>query len=296
MTRQAKAILLALFTVSVWSTIATASKLSLGYLSVAQLVFYASSTSFSVLFITLLVQGKLPLLKTLQAKDFAVSALYGLLNPFLYYLALFKAYELLAAQQAQIINYSWAITMTLLSIPLLGQKVSRTQWLAILISYLGVVVIATKGEVLALRFEQPAGVFFALISTLIWALYWIYNTKDSRDPVVGLFLNFAFALPVSGLYLLQKEGLQILPWQAYLGAVYIGVFEMGISFVFWLMAMRLTDNTAKIANLIFISPFLSLFFINRFVGEAIHPSTLVGLVLVLAGLLLQALMKTSSNS
>jgi drug/metabolite transporter (DMT)-like permease len=225
-------------------------------------------------------------------KQFTVSALYGFLNPFAYYLVLFAAYDLLPAQQAQIINYTWAITLTVLSIPLLKQKVSGLQWIAILVSYSGVLVIATKGDLFSLNLENPLGVGLALLSTIIWALYWIFNTRDDRDPVIGLFLNFLFALPYSFIYILCTEGLRELPIQGYLGALYIGVFEMGVAFVLWLTAMKLTESTAKIANLIFIAPFISLFFIHHLVGEAIYVSTVVGLGFVMAGLLIQGLTKT----
>ncbi len=66
---------------------------------------------------------------------------------------------------------------------------------------------------------------------------------------------------------------------------------MGVAFVLWLKAMKLTDNTAKIANLIFIAPFASLVFIHFLVGEEIYSSTLAGLALVMGGLVIQSLCK-----
>jgi len=62
---------------------------------------------------------------------------------------------------------------------------------------------------------------------------------------------------------------------------------MGISFVLWLMAMKYTEAAAKIANLIFLSPFLSLVFIHTLVGEDIRLSSFVGLVLIVGGLVIQ---------
>jgi drug/metabolite transporter (DMT)-like permease len=67
----------------------------------------------------------------------------------------------------------------------------------------------------------------------------------------------------------------------------VGVVEMGAAFVLWLSALRLSENTAKVGNLIFISPFVSLFFIRALVGEEILPSTVMGLLLVVAGIVLQ---------
>lgn len=291
MDNQTKAYIFALMTVALWSTIATASKLTLRYLEPVELLFYAAITSTIVLFAIICVQKKTHYLKKISINDWLLSLGFGLLNPFLYYLVLFKAYDLLPAQQAQIINYTWAITLSLLSIPLLGQRVVGMQWLAIGISYCGVLVIATKGDPLSLDFVNPVGVGLALLSTIIWAFYWIMNTRDGREPVVGLFLNFLCAVPCIGGYLYLTEGFRPLALHGVVGACYIGLFEMGIAFVLWLTAMKLTDNTAKIANLIFIAPFASLFFIYFLVGEQILPSTIIGLILVLGGLVIQAVAK-----
>ncbi|MCV5334478.1 DMT family transporter, partial [Escherichia coli] len=67
--------------------------------------------------------------------------LLGLINPLAYYLILFKAYDLLPASQAQAINYSWAITLTLMAAVFLGQKIRGKDWIACGFSYLGVIVI-----------------------------------------------------------------------------------------------------------------------------------------------------------
>ncbi len=293
MKRQTKAYVCALITVGLWSTIASASKLTLRHFSPAELLLYSAAVSCVVLFMVVVGQKKIASLGRLTRKQWLTSLQFGLLNPFLYYLILFRAYDLLPAQQAQIINYTWAITLSLLSIPLLGQRVAGLQWLAIGVSYSGVLVIATRGNIVGLHFENPLGIGLALLSTVIWALYWILNTRDKRDPVVGLFLNFICALPWIAGYVWWTEGIRPPAAAGLAGAAYIGVFEMGVSFVLWLMALKLTDNAAKIANLIFIAPFVSLFLIHFLVGEKIHGSTIIGLFLVLGGLAIQSFCRQS---
>ena len=76
-------------------------------------------------------------------------------------------------------------------------------------------------------------------------------------------------------------------WKGVVGAAYIGVFEMGLTYYLWLSALKNTENTARVANLIFLSPFLSLVLIHHLVGEEILGSTLVGLVLIVTGLSVQ---------
>lgn len=291
MRRQTKAYLLALVAVFFWSTVATATKLSLVWSSPLLLVCYASVVSCLVLFAAVVIQRKVGVFLALTWRDWRNSLLFGLLNPVCYYLLLFRAYDLLPAQQCQVINYTWAITMTLLSIPLLKQRVGGLQWCAIFVGYFGVLVIATKGRPWSLHFENPYGVALTLFTTVLWALYWIANTRDRRDPVVGLCANFCCAVPVLWVYLLVTEEhiFRQITWQGIVGGVYLGFFEMGLSFLMWLAAMALTTDTARIAVLIFLAPAPSLLFIRFLLNEPIHPSTLMGLGFVLVSLAVQRL-------
>jgi drug/metabolite transporter (DMT)-like permease len=211
----------------------------------------------------------------------------GAINPFLYYLVLFKAYDLLPAQEAQAINYTWALMLAFLSVPFLKQKLKLKDIVAGIICYFGVLIISTKGEPFSLNFSNLDGVFLALLSTILWSLYWIFNTKSKADPVVSLFCNFLFALPMIFIYVLLTDSFEITNINGLFGAIYVGLFEMGITFLFWLKAMQTTNNTSRIANLIFISPFLSLVFIYFILKEPIYVSTLFGLLFIIFGLIIQ---------
>ena len=70
---------------------------------------------------------------------------------------------------------------------------------------------------------------------------------------------------------------------------------MGLAFVFWLQAMKNTNNTSRISNLIFLSPFLSLILIYFILGETIHLYTYLGLVLILGGIAVQNWGKQQQN-
>ncbi|MFP4476063.1 MAG: DMT family transporter [Desulfatibacillaceae bacterium] len=287
MTRQRRAYVFAGLSVLIWSTVASAFKISLRHMDPLQLLLWADLVSIICLFGILLVRRRLSLLATYSRRDVLRSAGLGLLNPFLYYVILFAAYDLLPAQEAQPLNYTWAVTLTLLSIPLLGHRIGLREIVAIAVSYFGVVVISTHGDPFSLRFSSGPGVALALGSTIVWALYWIGNARDDKDPVAGLFLNFLFAFPAilatcvlfSDPFPDSAAGL--------LCAAYVGVFEMGITFVFWLNALRLTESTARVSTLIFFSPFLSLVFIQFLVGEDIRLSTVAGLLFIMAGNVLQ---------
>jgi len=287
LTRQGKAYLAGLSAVLAWSTVATAFKLSLGYLHPAALVLYASLFSLLSLLAVLALQRRSGELACALKLHWRRSLLLGAINPTAYYLVLFQAYALLTAQEAQAINYTWALTLSLLAVPVLKQGLKWQDGVAALSCYGGVLVIATHGAPFSLHFSSPAGVGFALLSTVLWAAYWLVSARDPRDPVIALTLNFALSLPLTLAWCVFSDQLHTPPWQGLAGAAYIGAFEMGFTFVLWLHALKLTASTARIANLIFLSPLLSLGLIHLILKEPVHPSTALGLGLVLLGLLLQ---------
>jgi drug/metabolite transporter (DMT)-like permease len=288
-TNQRKAYILGFAAVCLWSTVATAFKLSLRHLGPEPLVFYASLTSILVLTLILALQGKLGELSRLTWKEFRSSLFLGGLNPFLYYLVLIRAYDLLRAQEAQAINYTWAITMSILAIPLLGQRLRGLQFLAMGLGYFGALVISTRGDLLGFSMESPLGFGLAMGSTVIWALFWIFGVRDAMEPTLRLLLNFCCGAVYTGAWAVLS-GISLVPnGPGFLGAVYIGVFEMGVTFVLWMSALRLSQTTAQVSNLIYLAPFLSLYIIHFLVGETIYASTLVGLGFILAGTVVQKL-------
>ncbi len=282
-----RAVKMGLGAVVLWSTVATAFNLSLQYLTPLQLVTLATAVSWCFFAIRLSSTERWRNLQATSAKARATGLLVGWLNPSLYYLVLFAAYDRLPAQEAMAINYSWGITLALLAAPLLRQPLSSGALLAACISYGGIVVIATRGAPFSLDLAQPLGVGLALLSTLLWSLYWVINTRLSLDPEVNLFLNFSGALPLLLAQLWWSDTPFPTAWQGWAGGLYVGLFEMGIAFVLWMGAMKATTSTLRISSLIFLSPPLSLLLIWGIAGEPVQAYTLFGLALILIGLWLQ---------
>jgi drug/metabolite transporter (DMT)-like permease len=287
MEKQKRAYLYACVAVLLWSTIASAFKISLRYVDVLTLLFYASVVACIFLFLYLLILNKLTLLKAFTKQDYLRSALLGFLNPFLYYAVLLKAYSILKAQEAVTLNFIWPIMLVLLSIPLLHQRIKLRSILAIIISFIGVFVIATEGDVLGFRFTNTVGVLLASGSSVVWALFWIYNVKDKHDEAVRLFVNFSFGTVFIFISILLFSELKIPNRNGLLGAVYVGLCELGITFLVWLKALRLSKTTAQVTNLIYLAPFFALFVVSLVVGEKILLSTVTGLVLIVGGIILQ---------
>ncbi|NLN30485.1 MAG: DMT family transporter [Bacteroidales bacterium] len=276
----------ALLAVFFWSTIPTAFKICLGELGIVPMLTLASVTSALALFAILVSEGKTELIAESTRKELLNSAFLGFINPFIYYLVLLKAYSLLPAQVAQPLNMIWPIILVFLSVPLLGQKIRKKSFIALLISFTGVYIISSQGNLFHPGRSDLKGILLASGSSVFWALYFIFNVKDRREEAVKLFLNFAFG----SLYLIILLIVTEYPLAGKYGpkgivsALYIGLFEMGITFYLWLRALKTAETIAGISNLVYLAPFLSLVFVHFVLHEPLYYTTPAGLLFIISGI------------
>ncbi|MCU0408970.1 MAG: DMT family transporter [Bacteroidales bacterium] len=283
-----KSYLYAAIAILFWATVPTAFKISLSELQILPMLTIASLVSAAVLFISILSGGRLSLLMKSKPIDLLMSAALGFINPFLYYLILLKAYQLLPAQVAQPLNMIWPIILVFLSVPILRQKIKARSFVALFISFAGVYIISSQGKPLSPGTADLRGVLLATGSSVFWALYFIMNVKDMRDESVKLFLNFMFG----SAYLLIAMTLtgkwnEPVSLKGLASATYVGIFEMGITFLFWLKALQLAKTTDKVSNLVYFAPFLSLVFVHFILHEPVYITTMAGLLLIISGIFVQ---------
>lgn len=272
-----------------WSTIPTAFKICLKEFSILPMLTIASLASTFILFVVLYAGKKLDPIRKTTKKELLSSAFLGFINPFVYYLILLRAYQLLPAQIAQPLNMIWPIILVFLSVPLLGQKIKVKSYFALFISFAGVYVISSQGHLFSHIHSDIKGVLLATGSSVFWAIYFILNVRDKREETVKLFMNFFFGtiyllitILVTGRWHIQGSIIK-----GGIAAVYIGFFEMGITFLFWLKALQTASSTDKVSNLVYIAPFLSLILVHFILKEPVYYTTPIGLVLIIVGIWIQ---------
>ena len=285
MTSNNKSILLASVAVLSWSTVATAFKVALSYLTHFEMLLVASVTSLAIFAIMLTIQRRWSAVKALPRQTWGYFALLGLLNPVAYYLVLFKAYDLLPAQIAQPVNYFWPIFLLFLLAMFAKQRIPTKKYIGMFISLGGLILISSGGGQANHLEISPFGLILGLMSAVLWATYWMVNNRNSHkaDATIACFMSFLFGsiyLIIGALFV----GVNLNTLPGVLSGMYVGAFEMGIPFICFGLAMRLTTNHALINQLCYLSPFLSLFFVSTILGEQIVFTTYIGLSLIVAGI------------
>ena len=295
---QRKAIVLAGLVILFWSTVASAFKMALAEMTPVLLVTIASLITLIIASIALVATDGFGEMFRLfgDKKALAEGALFGVINPFFYYIILFKAYSLLPAQITQPLNFSWQVILVIMLSIVYRQRLKTKEIIGVLISYAGVIVLSTNNSVVEGGTLSIAGIVLTITSTFLWAGYWVLRLKSKLDSIPGLFMNFFFgSLYLVVLILIYPESIEFEgrsifsgdypSWRAMFTALYVGVFEMGITFILWGKALKLAVNKVQLTQLTYLCPVLSLFFILIILKEQINIFTIFGLFMIIAGLI-----------
>ena len=130
MSQERQAVVDGLGAVELWSTVATAFKVALVWMAQLELMWMGALVSWLLMGVLVVKRGQLG--KALTS-GWKTAAWAGLMNPVAYYLVRFAAYDRLAGQEAMALNYTWALAMALLAVPLLGQRLTRRDIVARLV-------------------------------------------------------------------------------------------------------------------------------------------------------------------
>ncbi|MCD6337617.1 MAG: DMT family transporter [Candidatus Marinimicrobia bacterium] len=266
-----------------WSSVATVFKIALRYLEPFELLFLSVLFSFIALTLIMLFTRRFQKLKTVSKQNRNKLLFAGILNPVIYYLLLFKAYDMLPAQFAQAVNFTWPLVLAVFAMILKHEKFHILRLLMLCVSFGGALIVVLGGNAMP-EGISITGVVIAFTTTIFWVIYWLITKTIDEDPVISLWIPFAigaFILSIAtGFFFRPTE----LGWRALLSAGYVGLFEMSLTFLLWLNALRKTTSTALVSNFIYAVPFLSLIFIRFVLDEPIQSTTLIGLFMIAAGI------------
>lgn len=280
-----KAYICAGISIACWSTVAVVSKLLLGQLDNIQLLW--ASAFFATLFLLVynLIKGSLKKLKAYTFKDYAISILTGLPSTLFYYLFYYAGTDRMPASQAFIVNYLWPIMSVVFACMILKEKLTPRKIIAIVISFVGVVIVSGK-DLLHLSENVLVGTLCCVLGAVSYGLFTALNRKYDYDKFVTLMLSYFASFLITTVINWVNGALFIPQWGQLLGFAWNGIFTMAIANTVWVVALSL-GNTAKISNLAYITPFLSLVWTFLILKEPLNIYSIIGLVVIVCGILIQ---------
>jgi drug/metabolite transporter (DMT)-like permease len=231
------------------------------------------------------VTGRLRRLRAYRLKDHIVTVLIGLPGTFFYYVFLYAGTDRMAASQAFIINYLWPVMSVVFACLILKERLTARKCIALALSFLGVLTVA--GSAL-LQFDKGTltGVLLCVLAAVSYGLFTALNSKWDYDFQISMMLSFFFSFLLTlGINLAMRYSLAAsLPQVA--GFAWNGILIMATATVTWALALK-HGGTAKISNLAYVTPFLSLVWTFLFLKEPIRPLSLLGLSVIVVGIFIQ---------
>lgn len=271
-----------------WSTLATVSKLLLGSLDEYQVLCVSALFAGVALLVVNGITGRLRQLKSWAWKDWLRAIAVGLLGNFFYYICYYAGADLLPASQAFTINYLWPMMSVVFACILLKEKLTLRKSIAIVLSFLGVFTVAGEG-LLQFQSQTLTGVLLCVGGAVFYGAFAALNKKYSYDKMLAMMLAF-FASGILSFFMTLPGG-ETVSWKLdllqILGLAWIGVMTMAVANTGWALALDLGD-TAKISNLAYITPFLSLLWTSCFLpGDPFNLWALAGLCVIVLGIFIQ---------
>ena len=271
-----------------WGTVATVSKLLMNELE----AMYA--LAFSFLFATIFLgvynakKGYLKRIREISRGTILRMVLIGSLGVLWYNLFLLLGTDRLPAQEAFVINDLWPAFIIIFSCILLREKMNIGKLAAIVFSFLGIIVVTTDGDLKNFAFVQMDGVAFCLLAAVCYSLYSTLNKREDYDKNISVFLSYASGTVLAFAWVLITGGLAAPDMVSLGGMAFNGIICNALPYLFWALALDM-GNTAIIANLAYLTPFISLLVTHFVLGEKITVFSVLGLVLIVLGIGIQIL-------
>jgi len=214
-----------------------------------------------------------------------ISAMIGLPGTFFYYIFYYAGTDILPASQAFIVNYLWPIMSIVFACILLKEKMTIRKGIAIALSFLGVVLVAGS-DLLQLEKNTLLGGAFCVLGAVSYGLFTALNQKFHYDKYNTMMVSyFAAAFLTTVMNAFNSDLFMPTPVQM-LGFAWNGIFTMAIANLTWILALA-CGKTAKISNLAYITPFLSLVWTSLILKEELHVRSILGLLIIVTGIFIQ---------
>ena len=276
----------AIISILLWSTTATVTKLLLNNLNRLQVLFVTSTFASLFLLIINIFKKNLKQLKSLRIRDYIQLALIGLLGTFLYTLFFYIGINKMQASQAFIINYLWPIMSVVFACIILKEKVTLKKFLAIIISFIGVLIVTSNGNIFNISSNSLIGSIYCILAAVAYGLFTVLNKKVKYDTFLSMMIFYFSSAIVSLIYIIITKNWISIEITQFAGLIWLGFFTSAIAFTSWAIALE-KGNTAKISNLAYITPFLSLIWTSIVLKETVSIYSLIGLVVIILGVLIQ---------
>lgn len=181
--------------------------------------------------------------------------------------------------------------IALLSSLMKHERLSRTAWTGILVSFLGFsLVITSQNGAFHWSWQTVRGDVLIFAANFLWAFYTVFSKPvlENMSPLkltsMTMVVGAAFFLPFSVKDLIHLP-YSALSWKAWASLLYSGVFALAICYVIWYVSVKRVGNSRTAIYNNFV-PVITVLFAYFSLGERITLLQAAGALVIFAGVYL----------
>ena len=155
-------------------------------------------------------------------------------------------------------------------------------------TYAGVVIVAFK-DILGLNSKILIGSFFCILGAISYGVFSVLCGKT-----LSIALGYTTTFLITTIINAVRGDLFVPSATQFAAFAFSGVITMALANTLWVIAIT-SGKTAKIANLAYITPFLSLLWARLILKEDIASTAVIGLLVIVLGIFIQLKDKKRRN-
>lgn len=278
----------AITTVIIWSTMATIVKKMLYNIPNLEALFVSSIFAFLFLLLINVKNGVIREIKQYSIKNYIMMSGLGFLGLFLYSALYYYGLAQLTSQEACILNYLWPMMLVLFSCVILKEKLTFTKGIAMLFSFCGIIILSLGNGGFSAG-NTALGIISCIVAAACYGLFSVLNKKANYNQNISMMVMWFVVAIFSMIVGLMTETWVPIKGKEWFGILWLGIVINAVAYLLWALALKGVENTAKIANFAYLTPFLSLIVSAIFLKEKIQLGAFIALVFIVGGILLQNL-------
>jgi len=292
MTSTTKSTIAALISVSLWASAFPVVRYMLNFYTPEALMLFR----FLVAAITMTAIVLIMKIKPPARKDLPLFALAGLLGIFLYAWLFIAGVNTVSAGVSAFLISSAPVFAALFSILFLRERVGALAWTGIAVSLAGLAAV-TASQMYGFSFNLGVGLLVgAAIAT---SLYTIIQRKLTRTYTALETTAYTIILGTIPMLIFLPRLIaefQTVPLTTNLIPLYLGIFPAATAYLAWNYAVSHARNTTQVTRHVYLIPFLATVIAFIWLGEAITLVALAGGIVIITGMIITGLQKTTNGS
>jgi drug/metabolite transporter (DMT)-like permease len=189
----------------------------------------------------------------------------------------------------------WIIGITPVFMVIMGliffkEKITSTQTTGIVISFLGLLFLVSKGDFTSLDFIKEKGDILIITSSVTWSGYSIASKKATLtlSPVLTTFYLFVIVAIIIAPFTVNQQNISDvvnLSASGWGSILFLGILCSGVAYTLWAQALSEMD-ASRVGAFLYIEPFVTFFGSWLLLNEQITVIMLLSGLIIIGGVIL----------